>query len=282
MPIDWFTVTAQAINFLILVGLLRYFLYGPIVRAMDRRQQRIASLQEDAEQERREASEQRSALEQQQADLESRRQEILDQARQEGERLRRQILDEAREEADRRQVRWDRELAARSDDIATELVARMRAQLARALEQGFAQLAGADVQDQAIEAFTARLAELDGTEREALGEALRDHPATLRSARDLGEGQRKRIIAAVERLAGGAVQLSFEADEALICGLELRAGGRRLAWSMRSFIRDLDERLRDAVAAHGRGDQADGEGASADEGGRPSEQAAAEERTHAG
>ena len=35
---DWFTVIAQIINFLILVALLKRFLYGPIIRAMERRE----------------------------------------------------------------------------------------------------------------------------------------------------------------------------------------------------------------------------------------------------
>ena len=42
MQIDWITVAAQIVNFLILVWLLQHFLYGPITRAMQRREQRIA------------------------------------------------------------------------------------------------------------------------------------------------------------------------------------------------------------------------------------------------
>ncbi len=37
MLIDWFTIIAQIINFLVLVALLKYFLYGRILQAMDRR-----------------------------------------------------------------------------------------------------------------------------------------------------------------------------------------------------------------------------------------------------
>jgi len=35
--IDWFTVIAQIINFLVLVYLLKRFLYGPIIRVIDER-----------------------------------------------------------------------------------------------------------------------------------------------------------------------------------------------------------------------------------------------------
>jgi F-type H+-transporting ATPase subunit b len=43
MLIDWFTVGAQALNFLILVWLLKRFLYKPILDAIDAREKRIAA-----------------------------------------------------------------------------------------------------------------------------------------------------------------------------------------------------------------------------------------------
>jgi F-type H+-transporting ATPase subunit b len=38
MLIDWFTVGAQALNFLILVWLMKRFLYQPILNAIDARE----------------------------------------------------------------------------------------------------------------------------------------------------------------------------------------------------------------------------------------------------
>ncbi len=55
MLIDWFTVFAQIINFLILVFLLKRFLYEPIISAMDEREEKIALRMQAAEQKRNEA-----------------------------------------------------------------------------------------------------------------------------------------------------------------------------------------------------------------------------------
>ena len=41
MQIDWLTVAAQIVNFLVLVWLLQRFLYRPIVSAMAERENRI-------------------------------------------------------------------------------------------------------------------------------------------------------------------------------------------------------------------------------------------------
>ena len=43
MLIDWFTVLAQIVNFLILVALMKRFLYGPLIAAIDAREQSIAA-----------------------------------------------------------------------------------------------------------------------------------------------------------------------------------------------------------------------------------------------
>jgi hypothetical protein len=49
MLIDWFTVGAQIVNFLILVWLLKRFLYKPILDAIDAREKRIAAELADAD-----------------------------------------------------------------------------------------------------------------------------------------------------------------------------------------------------------------------------------------
>ena len=42
MTIDWFTVGAQIVNFIVLVWLLKRFLYKPVLAAIDAREKRIA------------------------------------------------------------------------------------------------------------------------------------------------------------------------------------------------------------------------------------------------
>ncbi len=59
MLIDWFTVVAQALNFLILVWLLKRFLYKPILNALDAREKRIAAELADADARKAEARQER-------------------------------------------------------------------------------------------------------------------------------------------------------------------------------------------------------------------------------
>ena len=65
MPIVWFTVAAQVLNFLILVWLLKRFLYRPILHAIDVREQRIVQALADADAKQAEAIRERDELRQQ-------------------------------------------------------------------------------------------------------------------------------------------------------------------------------------------------------------------------
>ena len=55
MLIDWFTVGAQALNFLILVWLMKRYLYQPIRNAIDAREKLIATELANADKKKAEA-----------------------------------------------------------------------------------------------------------------------------------------------------------------------------------------------------------------------------------
>ena len=77
MLIDWFTVSAQAINFLILVWLLKRFLYRPVLAAIDAREKRIAQQLESAAKQQAEARAERDDFQRRSNALDQEREKIL-------------------------------------------------------------------------------------------------------------------------------------------------------------------------------------------------------------
>ena len=59
MLLDWFTVGAQTLNFLVLVWLMKRVLYKPILDAIDAREKRIALALADAAAKKAEAQKER-------------------------------------------------------------------------------------------------------------------------------------------------------------------------------------------------------------------------------
>src|SRR6185312_11044708 len=99
MLIDWFTVGAQALNFLILVWLMKRFLYKPILHAIDEREKRIATELADADAKKAEAQKERDEFQQKNEQLDQERTEMRGRMKDEVKAERQQLLDEARNAA---------------------------------------------------------------------------------------------------------------------------------------------------------------------------------------
>src|SRR3970040_1859513 len=100
MLIDWFTVSAQVVNFLILVWLMKRFLYQPILHAIDAREKRIARELADADGKRAEAEKERDEFQHKNEEFDQQRAALLSKARDEAQAERQRLLDEARQECD--------------------------------------------------------------------------------------------------------------------------------------------------------------------------------------
>src|SRR5207344_2024167 len=99
MLIDWFTVGAQALNFLVLVWLMKRFLYKPILNAIDTREKRIAAELADADAKKAEAQKERDEFRHKNDEFDQQRATLLSKATDEAKAERQRLLDEARKAA---------------------------------------------------------------------------------------------------------------------------------------------------------------------------------------
>ena len=98
MLIDPFTIVAQAINFLILIFLLWRFLYHPVIKAMDKREEDIKDRLKRAEDKDREAEQKSRDLDQKLEEIDRKRDELLDNASRDAEEKRKSMIREARQD----------------------------------------------------------------------------------------------------------------------------------------------------------------------------------------
>lgn len=82
--------------------------------------------------------------------------------------------------------------------------------------------------------------EMSPEDRDAMAQSIRElgHRVTIRSAFDLQRDDRQRLVDAVERrlLEGAGVNARFETVPDLVGGIELQANGRRIAWTIDSYL----------------------------------------------
>src|SRR5665811_1288851 len=99
MLIDWFTVGAQALNFLVLVWLMKRFLYKPILHAIDEREKRIAAELANADAKEAKAQKERDEFQHKNEEFDQQRAALLKKATEEAQAERQRLLDEARKAA---------------------------------------------------------------------------------------------------------------------------------------------------------------------------------------
>lgn len=250
MLIDWFTVIAQIINFLILVALLRRFLYRPILNAMSEREAKIAAAMERAEAARMEATREAERYRRQYRELQDRREEMLRQAREEVQAWRKSQIAEARNEIRDLRARWYSALQKDKEAFVQDLRQRIARQVSAIARRALADLANTDLEQQAIDVFIDRLRALDEHRRNAIAAAIRAAAGevVVISAFDTHPESRRRIREVLRDRLADDLQVRFETRPELICGVELFAEGYKIGWSLENYLESIEESLAEALA----------------------------------
>jgi len=241
MLIDWFTVVAQVVNFLILVWLLKRFLYRPILAAIDAREKRIATALADADAKKAEAQKERDAFQHKNEAFDQQRAALLSQATDEAKAERQRLLDAARQAADAMSARRQETLISEQQRLGEALTRRAREEVFAIARKTLADLAGTSLEARMVEVFMRRLRELDGQTKAGLAAALEtaSDPALVRSAFDLPAAQRAALQDALNETFAAEIQVRFETAPDLVSGIELSTNGQKLAWSIADYLASL-------------------------------------------
>jgi F-type H+-transporting ATPase subunit b len=255
MLIDWFTVGAQALNFFILVWLLKRFLYQPILNAIDAREKGIAAQLAQADAKKAEATDERDQFQRKNAEFDQERAALLHDATSAAHAQRTQLQDDARHAADA--LRAQRQAALRSEHQHLQgEIGRMVSEEAFAIARKMLQdLSGVALEERIVDVFVQRLLELKKNEQTDFVKALQRPAATalVRSAFVLPKQQQKAIRQALVALsdaeAEAEIRIEFEIAPALISGVEVSVNGQKVSWSTHSHLGELEKSVAQLLKA---------------------------------
>ena len=246
MLMNWFTIAAQIVNFLLLVWLLKHFLYGRIIAAINKRENKIASALAEAEAKEKAAEELLAVYQAKLADFEKQRDGLLAEARSEAEKQHATMVEKVREHARSLENTWRQDLERERAAFLVELRNRAATEILAIARRTVADLAGPDVQRCAVETFLEKLRSLDLDARKRLGTGA----LVIRSAFELPDNSRAQIRQAVEELLQTKLDLAFECAPQLGLGVEIRGNGTRIGWNSESYLEALEQDLTEALAQH--------------------------------
>ncbi len=251
MLLDNFTIIAQLINFLILIWLLKRFLYGPLLTAIDAREQRLRDQQNLAQQKQEAAKRKEQELVQQQQEFEKQQTQLLLDAHNQAETERQQLIDQARRDIAKLRSQWQQRLTAEHQELTNRLRKQTEATMLQTLGTMVTKLTSHNLQQAAVATFIERLTMLDDEQKKLLygAPSAQREAYQVVTARDLTAAEKERLEETINAGAGVA-QFHYQTNNKLLCGLELHHGGHKLSWSLASHLDHLQQQL----ASFDRGD----------------------------
>jgi len=249
MLIDWFTVGAQTLNFLILVWLMKHFLYQPILNAINTREKRIAAELADADAKKAEAKTERDEFQRKNEEFDGQRSVMLSEAtaaaKAEGERL----LEEARTAANTMSAKRQETLRNEAQTLNQAIMLRTGQEVFAIARKVLNDLAGATLEERMCAVFISRVRELDIETKNRLAAVITTapYPVAVRSVFELPQEQRVLIQTALNETFSADIRIRFETAPELVSGIELVTNGQKVAWSITEYLATLKQEVEELL-----------------------------------
>lgn len=249
MQINWFTVIAQVLNFLILVWLMKRYLYKPILSAIDEREKKIASQLEDAKTKKAEAKNELDEFNKKNQIFDQEKKEMMDKAIAETNEQRHRLFEEAKNDATALKAKLEKASKEMQEDLHNKIAQKTGHEVFAITRKALADLAGLSFEDQSVNIFIKRLKELKETEKKQFIEAFKSdtNPVLVRSAFKLPVEKQTKIKNAANEILGEKTQFEFKITPEIIGGVELSAKGYKLAWSISEYLNSFEKSIAETI-----------------------------------
>ncbi len=249
MKISWFTVIAQVINFVVLVWLLKRFLYKPILKAVDDREKKIASQVKDANHLKAEAKKEQDDFTKKNADFDQQKKELMDKAVGDVAAQRQKLLDEAKDAANKLSAKLEAASKEKQQTENMEIAKKTQKEVFAITRKALTEIASESLEEQSVGTFIKRLNESKDDEKKQFIEAFKSNANTIlvRSAFDLPVKQQHDISKAVDIILGTKTPLQFKTAPGIISGIELTTNGYKLAWSFSEYLNSLEKKISETM-----------------------------------
>jgi F-type H+-transporting ATPase subunit b len=245
MDINWFTVIAQVLNFFILVWLLKRFLYKPILKAIDEREDKIAAQLKAAELKKSEAEKEQEDFQEKNDKFDKEKKDRLAKVVAEADDERKKLMDQAREEA---HVLWEKLAAtakSKQHDEQLDRNQKIQKEVLAVSRKVLIDLASLGLEEQLNQTFIKRLQAMKGDELKEFKKAFSKtkDPLLIKSALAVSAKQQKELKLIVNKMLAAEASVKFEVTPALIGGIELSTQDFKLAWSISEYLSDFEKSI---------------------------------------
>ncbi len=251
MKINWFTVVAEIINFLVLVWLLKRLLYKPILNAIDNREKKIAAQIQDAENKKAEAKKERDEFRKRNEDFDQQKKDLMDKAIANTNAEHDKLLEAARNDASALQSKLEKAAKDNEESKTFAIAQKIQEQVLAITKKTLSDIASVSLEQQSVNIFILRLKGFTDEENKQFNEAFKSNKNSIlvQSAYELPAPQQTEINQAVNEVLGTTTSLQFKTEPGLISGIELSTNGYKLAWSIKEYLSSLEKTISEKTKA---------------------------------
>lgn len=249
MNIDWFTVVAQLFNFIILVGLMKHFLYKPIHNAIDTREKRIEKELADADAKKAEAKTEQDAFQKKNADFDRQYTQQMSKARDEVKAERERLLEKVRKEANDMSNKLQDVRRNDAHNLNKHISVQTQREVFAIARKALFDLGTVSLEECLSDIFIRRLKEMDGKAKEVLSKAIKTatEPTSLLTAFELTEEQQVNIQNAMNETFKAEILMRFVTAPDLISGIEFSTNGYKIGWNIADYLESMEKGINELL-----------------------------------
>lgn len=228
MLIDWFVVAAQIVNFIIVIVVLKIFLYKPVLDKIHQRQKKISDDLQDAATKQKKAKDLLNKMEQQTHDFEQEKKTKKKQLEEKIDLLHRQLLENAKSDVAKQKKEWIDDLKREEEETYREFKKRIVDELFAIVRISIESLAHLSLEEAIIGVFLTQMKDQ---------ELPPSAQVQIHTALEIPHSVREKIEAALH------LPIEYIIKPQLIAGIELYIDGKKWSWNVEDYLSNLQRSL---------------------------------------
>lgn len=252
MLLDWPTVIFQIINFLILIGLLKRFLYGPVTKVMDDRERQVMERLAEASKAEKAAAKREADLRHEQEIFAKTKEKIARKARDEVECWKTDALVRLQAEIDQKRESWMGILATEREAFMYTLQKIVTKNVFLIARKTLADLADEELEARLINTFVEKLNQKEDAVDLQLSHSM--VKISCITGFPINESQKQQLEKALSAAIGEGSTLVFKEDVDLGCGIRLVSDEQKVEWNVHRYMQELETEIYTALSTLGRVD----------------------------
>jgi F-type H+-transporting ATPase subunit b len=237
MLINWYVVVSQIVNFIIVILILKFFLYRPILEKINNHQKKIEDELQDAALKQKQAHDLMAQMEKEKREFDHQSEKRKKKLKEELDQLRDQLLENAKGEVEKQKTVWVEDFKLDQNEAYKEYRNRMTAELFSIVRTSVQSLSHVQLEEAIIDSFLAQI--------KAEKEKFLPMPShmQIKTALEISNPMRQKIQTSFQKEFGKEISFEFVTEPRLIAGIALYLDGKKLSWNMEDYLATLQKPL---------------------------------------